>query len=171
MSHKTVLKNLILDKKIKKIVEVGVCRGALCRSLLKNCGDVIEEYWAIDPWVHMGAGHGKSSRYTDERWETLYLRNCGRMLKHPQLHIIRSRSEDAVSVFDDGYFNLVYLDANHNYEGISLDIKLWMPKVRKGGIFAGHDYYKKTTGVYNAVQEAFGDGFEEAEDTVWIKQL
>lgn len=170
-THKTVLKNLILENNIKVMVEVGVCRGALCRSLLGNCHKQIKEYWAVDPWKDMGKGHGKSSRYDDERWETLYLRNCERMIKYPQLHIVRSKSLNAVNMFPDHYFDLVYLDGNHNYIEIKKDIILWLPKVKKGGILAGHDYYKKTEGVYKAVQESFGTDFTEKEDTVWIKQL
>ena len=171
MSHKTVLKNLILEERIAVIAEVGVCRGALCRSLLKNCHDQIKEYWAIDPWQHIGNGHGKSSRYDDERWETLYLRNCERMITHPQLHIVRSKSLNVVDLFPDHYFDLVYLDASHKYEDIRRDIDIWILKVKEGGILAGHDYYKKTEGVYKAVQESFGTDFIEDEDTVWIKQL
>ena len=81
MSHKTVLKNLILENDFKKVAEIGVCKGGLCRSVIKNCRNVLEQYWAIDPWREMGNGHGKSSRYDQERWDYLYYHNCKRMLK------------------------------------------------------------------------------------------
>ena len=170
MSHKTVLKSLITEHKVKFIAEVGVCRGALCRSNLKNCSSQIAEYWAIDPWRHMGLGHGKSSKYSSERWETLYLRNCQRMLQHKQLRIIRSASLDAVEIFPDGYFDLVYLDASHKYEDVKNDIEAWKVKVRDAGILAGHDYnLKKSAGVRQAIDEVFNkDELSFEEDGVWF---
>ena len=34
---------------------------------------------------------------------------------------------------------MVYIDAAHSYEKVVEDIKAWMPKVAKDGIFAGDD--------------------------------
>lgn len=31
-------------------------------------------------------------------------------------------------------------DARHDYCGVAEDLELWWPKVKPGGIFAGHDY-------------------------------
>jgi hypothetical protein len=39
--------------------------------------------------------------------------------------------------------DFVYLDANHNLENITRDIRLWWPKVKPGAIFGGHDYYDR----------------------------
>ena len=33
-----------------------------------------------------------------------------------------------------------YIDARHDYCGCSEDIQNWWPKVKPGGIMAGHDY-------------------------------
>jgi hypothetical protein len=38
--------------------------------------------------------------------------------------------------------DFVYIDANHKYDAVKKDLELWYPKVRKGGVFAGHDYLK-----------------------------
>jgi len=49
--------------------------------------------------------------------------------------------------------DLVYIDANHDYDNVKRDIACWYPKVRKGGIMCGHDY--RINGVYTAVKEVF----------------
>ena len=54
--------------------------------------------------------------------------------------IIRAKSGEAVELFKDGQLDFVYLDAQHHYEAIKEDIALWWPKVRWGGLLAGHDY-------------------------------
>jgi len=49
-------------------------------------------------------------------------------------------SASASKLFTDGFFDLVFLDASHWYPEVIKDINLWKPKVRPGGILAGHDY-------------------------------
>ena len=36
--------------------------------------------------------------------------------------------------------DLVYVDARHDYCGVAEDIAAWWPKLRPGGVLAGHDY-------------------------------
>jgi hypothetical protein len=42
--------------------------------------------------------------------------------------------------FPDGYFDFLYVDARHDYLGVLQDLHDWWPKLREGGIMAGHDY-------------------------------
>ena len=82
--------------------------------------------------------------------------------------ILRKTSEEAAYMFENHYFDFVYLDADHRYEEILKDLHLWYPKIRPGGILAGHDYkdetiyWEKTNlrsyfGVKRAVDEFFKD--------------
>jgi cephalosporin hydroxylase len=53
--------------------------------------------------------------------------------------------------------DVVFLDADHEYDGIKADIAHWGPMVKRGGILAGHDYLLPNhPGVVQAVDEAFG---------------
>src|SRR5208283_1678579 len=53
---------------------------------------------------------------------------------------IRSRSDLAAKIIKENSFNLVFLDADHRYEGILNDIKQYIPTVnRDHGILCGHD--------------------------------
>ena len=68
----------------------------------------------------------------------------------------------------DGDLDWVFIDANHNYDYVRADIAAWTPKVRPGGIIAGHDYLDRDGwGVIRAVDEAFGERVCRARHSVW----
>jgi len=54
--------------------------------------------------------------------------------------MIRALSEDVVDTFADGSLDFIYIDGNHAYEYVKRDIEIWWPKLKKGGLFSGHDY-------------------------------
>ena len=79
---------------------------------------------------------------------------------------IKERSLNAVNLFEDNSLDFVFIDASHEYEDVKNDILAWLPKVKRGGILAGHDYYVNQdwfSGVKKAVNEIFSD-FETSED-------
>lgn len=65
---------------------------------------------------------------------------------------IRKSSIEASKDFEDNFFDFIFIDAAHDYESVKQDLLAWYPKLKKGGIFAGHDYHP-FWGVYNAVNE------------------
>jgi len=65
---------------------------------------------------------------------------------------IRKSSIEAANDFEDNFFDFIFIDAAHDYESVKQDLLAWYPKLKKGGIFAGHDY-DPFWGVYNAVNE------------------
>lgn len=64
-----------------------------------------------------------------------------------------------------------YIDANHEYEAVDDDIRLAWPKIRKGGILAGHDY-GVFPGVTEAVNEWFGGDVNVCPDSCiwWVRR-
>ena len=39
-----------------------------------------------------------------------------------------------------GLFEFVYVDGSHTFDDVWQDLQVWYPRVRAGGVFAGHDY-------------------------------
>ncbi len=68
---------------------------------------------------------------------------------------IRGSSSESARFFEDGSVDFVFIDADHVYDRVKEDILAWLPKVKPGGIIAGHDY-NAPHGVERAVNEIFG---------------
>jgi hypothetical protein len=50
-------------------------------------------------------------------------------------------------------FDLIFIDGDHSYEAVKLDIQLALPCLREGGLLAFHDYGEENMGVVLAVNE------------------
>jgi len=48
-------------------------------------------------------------------------------------------SMEAARIMCDTMFDIVFIDADHSYTSTLSDIRSWLPKVKPGGIFCGHD--------------------------------
>ncbi|CAD7924622.1 unnamed protein product [Amoebophrya sp. A25] len=55
------------------------------------------------------------------------------------------------SIFLEKKFHLIFLDGDHSYEGVKRDVLAWWPRVRSGGVLAGHDFDMQWFGVVVAV--------------------
>ena len=65
-------------------------------------------------------------------------------------------SQEASRRFQDNSLDYVYIDAGHSHAEVTNDIMLWLPKVRVGGMLAGHDV--GTAGIDTAIAEYFKSG-------------
>ncbi len=52
----------------------------------------------------------------------------------------RCPSLDAARSFADGSLDFIFIDADHSFEAAEQDLSVWWPKLRGGGLMAGHDY-------------------------------
>lgn len=75
--------------------------------------------------------------------------------KKGDLLVVREDSALAARHVEDQSVDMVFIDADHTYDAVVRDINAWLPKVRPGGILAGHDYWVRDPGVVKAVNEAF----------------
>ena len=91
------------------------------------------------------------------------------MKTYPALKIIRDFSTSAAKVFDKGYFDLVFIDANHSYDYVKKDINIWLPLVKPNGVICGHDYsYQWKDHVAKAVNERFGENIKRGPGKTWF---
>jgi hypothetical protein len=117
--------------------EVGVYRGDLSKEILRLWDN--GTMFLIDIWRKVG------KEYTDfcNNDEQLgYMMEVCEVIKgkEDRANLIRATSETASTLFQNESLDFVYIDANHSYEHVKKDLELWFPKVKKGGVFAGHDY-------------------------------
>ncbi len=67
-----------------------------------------------------------------------------------------AKSVRAAVLFPDASVDFVFLDAAHDYQSVTADLRAWWPKIKPGGVLAGHDYVPVWGGVVEAVDEFFG---------------
>ena len=158
---------------IHVMAEIGVWKGRTCKGILLKCKDVISQYWAIDQWRYVGKEYGgRIGNASEEHWRQMYFYTCRLMTFFPQLHVVKMTSVEASRLFTKGYFDLVFIDADHRYNNVKADIEAWLPLVREGGLLAGDDYgVRKHAGVKKAVDERFGSSIELTECNIWIKRV
>jgi hypothetical protein len=119
--------------------EIGVQRGYFSRALLDRWRGATLHL--VDPWRHFPGGYQDIANVSDDEHEA----NMREALKHLEPHqgryqLHRKLSQEAVGAFADASLDFVYIDANHEYQAVLDDIHAWYPKVKPGGVLAGHDY-------------------------------
>jgi hypothetical protein len=76
-----------------------------------------------------------------------------RLAKFPLYRFMELTSAEAATQVPDASLDFVYIDGRHDFPYIMRDIIDWAPKVRKGGIVSGHDYFPAyNQGVIPAVE-------------------
>jgi len=152
-----------------RVTEVGVWKSTNVKRLLRGYGFHISEFWGIDTFeAGIPSSSRRENRQNAEFWEGRYLHACRLMRYFPQLHIVKTTSLKASQLFEEEYFDLVFIDAGHQYQSVVEDINAWLPLVKKEGVLSGHDYgARHYPGVKEAVDEIFGDKVTVI-DTVWF---
>lgn len=70
------------------------------------------------------------------------------------VELIQSNSSDFLSLLPDEHLDIVYVDADHEYDGVKKDLTISYDKVKSGGFICGHDYVSpRFEGVVRAVNE------------------
>lgn len=117
-----------------RIVEIGTEQGKFAEEICRdNPGAGL---MCVDPYK---AYDRYEQHQTQDKLDRYYLEAQARLSPY-SVPIIRKTSLEAVSMWPDGFLDAVFIDANHAYEYVRDDIAAWAPKVRKGGMVAGHDY-------------------------------
>ncbi len=117
-------------------VEIGVDRAEFSVNLMRQWNG--GRYVGVDPWhptYNYGVFIGKDREADYQHCMEVLSEFRDRM--DITLHRCDSR---AAAALVGNALDFVYIDGDHKYDSVWEDIKLWYPKLRVGGILAGHDY-------------------------------
>jgi len=168
----TKFAELAKERDYKNIVEVGVWKGhslSFLANLLKGSGinihavDLFEDSYEYDEFEGI-------PEYKHKIFD-IFMENLKRVGVEDDINIIKGYSWDMADEFEDNSLDIVFIDADHEYESVKKDINAWYPKVKQGGIIAGHDWFSHP-GVSKAIVEYLGTdeniNTDESENVWWM---
>lgn len=151
----------------QRIVELGVFEGFNFNLMIEHNPELAV---GVDLWLNTDKISQNDSGFSQERLDKMSSDFLQMVYKKPFVHILREDTVTASQLFPDNYFDLIYIDADHTYEGCLRDIKAWYPKIKSGGFVTGDDYgyYKaKYTGVKFGVKKAVNEFFSSLGLTIY----
>lgn len=140
------------ELKIENYCEIGVREGNTFKSRTSSVSGTAV---AIDCWdLYEKDSQNDMGRVRSEA-ENQYILLNDLYKSDENVEIIKAFSNDetVVDKFEDEFFNVIFIDGDHSYEGCLEDLEKWWPKVKSGWILCGHDYCKNQFGVKKAVDE------------------
>lgn len=125
--------------------ELGVQRGIFANTMLSRWPSN-KEYVLVDVWAPQ-ENYAESAN-VDQTVQNAYYHEtlANTNLWKEKIRVCRNFTSVCVENFPDGYFDFVYVDARHDFKGAYEDLEAWWPKIRVGGIMAGHDYVTQDDG-------------------------
>jgi hypothetical protein len=123
--------------------EIGVRRGRFSKILCQDNPKL--KMFCIDPWTAI------DTKYPQARQDQLY-ETAVQVLEPFDVTIIRKTSLDALADIADRTLDFIFIDGDHRFDAVMMDIILWADKVKRGGIISCHDVYGGEVGVQKAVE-------------------
>lgn len=146
------ISNYIIHLDSPVIGEIGIRFGGHFKSLFTQN---VKAAVAVDPWrLFESQDCDPEAPYTQLDLDQQHDEFKTRYVGDDRVTVERTTSLEAAAKYPDEYFDFVYIDGNHKYEHCKNDLVTWWPKVKTGGIIAGHDYINvRDFGVIRAVEE------------------
>jgi hypothetical protein len=120
-------------------VEVGVKTGDFSYEILSKWARC-SKFYLVDIWRQQ-KNYIDGANVNDRRQDQLFNITQARLKPFEnKLQYLRMFSSEASKLIPDSSVDFVYVDARHDFCGAYEDITLYWPKIRRGGILAGHDF-------------------------------
>lgn len=143
--------------------EIGVCAGVFAYHCLLQ--QKPSKLYLIDPWQY-GLQADVDLNPTAEKQagrDAQYQIVFETFAPFPNVEVVRMKSEEAVTLFQNDFFDYVYIDGEHSYNAVLRDLTNYFPKIKVGGYLIGDDY--GWAGISQAVQKFLND---HADEVFWF---
>jgi len=140
--------------------EIGVCRGHNAMSLYQIAKP--SKFYLCDIWDEKNIPRNLDSSIWRDDNQKIVQRIFEEEISTGIVELHTEYGGNFLASLPNDSLDWVYLDANHNYDAISIEINIAIDKVKYGGFIAGHDYCTQPTawksGVIRAVNEQIQNG-------------
>ena len=118
-------------------VEVGVCLAHTTEAFAKGIKN-LKKLYAVDNYPTFVDWDG--SDWNKDRQDLMKKAAQEKMLAHKdKVEFLHVSSEEFVKTIEDESLDFVFIDGDHSFDAALKDFQNYYPKVKKGGIFGGHD--------------------------------
>jgi len=147
----------VSDKPLNEMLvcEIGTYQGAAAGVF----ASAFRFLYTVDPWMRRGVEMVNV--------KAVYREN---MINHMNYIHYQESGMDAVKRFEDGFLDLVYIDADHSFDAVVADINAWLPKLKPDGFLCGHDFPGRRGEVREALTETVGLPDKTFADNSWVIQ-
>lgn len=167
-SYPNLYKSMVQNaKQDSHFVEVGVWKGRSASYMaveIINSGKKIK-FDCVDHWLG-SIEHREYGEVKEKKLYDVFLQNIDPV--KDVINPIQMNSYEASLLYEDNSLDFVFIDASHEYDDVKQDILSWLPKVKKGGVLAGHDYSSAFPSVCKAVDEIFESHQIKVDEFCWV---
>lgn len=129
-------------------LEIGVCKGENIVHFLEHTNK-IDKIHCIDPYLPYMDWVGPVTQEDMNLYLDITMKNFEP--HKDKIVFYKETSDTCVHKFQDEQFDYIFIDGDHSYEGVKKDLNNYYSKVKKGGVFSGHDI--NLSSVQQAVKE------------------
>ena len=143
------------------ILEIGSWAGGSAKAWDLACAGNCN-LTCVDNWKP----HLRKMQHVADEAKRLFYHNMRVLGIEPRLRVVESPSEEALFDFEDESFDIVFIDADHRYQCIRLDIHMSKELVREGGVICGDDLEKQVHEIidHTMFNSALGRGLDGVRD-------
>lgn len=120
----------LMPGSVQIAVEIGTCQGWFAWRCMKFLPETAHLF-CVDPFQDGPDGEGA---YNLKCWKRNLREWFGK-----RVFLKRGESYYEANRWGNVPIDFLFIDGDHRMEAVALDLESWVPKVRPGGLIAGHD--------------------------------
>lgn len=118
------------------VIEVGSYLGRSSRALGDNCAGTV---YCVDHWNGPKEFEPQDQPFPPPLLYEMFLANTKSLRDSGRLIPIRGESLEVANGWSGPLADMVFIDASHDLQSVSDDIKAWSKVLKHGGLLCGHD--------------------------------
>lgn len=141
-------------------VEAGVFKGAFSKELVK----ITRKLYLCDPWYRLSPTWNWVTNENNSTYDAFLgiMKDFENEIKAQTVIPVVDFAKNFFLTAPSAYFDFIYLDTAHAYEGTIEELELGIKILKPGGVFCGDDWHDdihhKHYGVTKAIKEFISHG-------------
>ena len=159
----TLIKEICKRSVSPKVLEIGVFKGEFLDYIVNNCS--IYSIDGVDLFQGEScSGDVNGNNVVHYNLANSYYELTDKYKNSSIVKLIKSDSSSYLKTIDNDYYDIIYIDGDHSYNGVKKDLSASFEKVKNGGYIMGHDYEMNM----NKAKNVYEFGVKQAVDEFCI---